>query len=53
MYLFHQITSKAAITKSGKVENLFQCGRMFPTLVEMFNITGLSNVYITCGHANL
>ena len=25
---------------------------MFPTLVEMFNITGLSNVYITCGHAN-
>ena len=25
---------------------------MFPTLVEMFNITGLSNVYVTCGHAN-
>ena len=22
------------------------------TLVEMFNITGLSDVYITCGHAN-
>ena len=25
---------------------------MFPTLVEIFNITGLSNVYITRGHAN-
>ena len=25
---------------------------MFPILVEMFNITGLSNVYIICGHAN-
>ena len=25
---------------------------MFPTLVEMFNIRGRSNVYITCGHAN-
>ena len=25
---------------------------MFPTLVEMFNITGLSNVYITWRHAN-
>ena len=26
---------------------------MFPTLVELFNIIGLSNVYLTCGHANL